>query len=102
MGTRHRTSFTFAPTLAPADRDAVLTAVDIRVGQIPNASGMAAPIGDRFHVSLDLGMVSRAACAGRAARRGDPARRRLRLRVLRRLRSHDGALRRVLRQAGDA
>jgi hypothetical protein len=72
-------TFTFDPTLAPADRDAVLTAVaharpeaqalitaidglvDIRVGQIPNASGMASPVGDRFQVSLDLGMVSRAA-----------------------------------------
>jgi hypothetical protein len=72
-------TFTFAPTLAPADRNAILTAVaharpevqaliaaidglvDVRVGHVPNASGMANPMGDRFHVSLDLGMVSRAA-----------------------------------------
>jgi hypothetical protein len=72
-------TFTFPPGLAPADRDAILTAVtharpeaqaliaaidglvDIRVGQVPGASGTAAPTGDRFLVSLDLGMVSRAA-----------------------------------------
>jgi hypothetical protein len=72
-------TFTFPPGLAPADRDVILTAVaharpeaqaiiaaidglvDIRVGQIPGASGMASPTGDRFLVSLDLAMVSRAA-----------------------------------------
>ncbi len=72
-------TFTFDPRLAPADRQAILTAVaharpeaqaliatidglvDIRVGQIPGAAGTAAPRRDRFLVSLDLGMVSRAA-----------------------------------------
>jgi hypothetical protein len=72
-------TFTFDPRLAPADREAILTAVaharpeaqaliaavdglvDIRVGQMADASGKAQPLGVRFLVSLDLGAISRSA-----------------------------------------
>jgi hypothetical protein len=71
-------TFMFPPGLAPSDRASILAAVvharpeaqaliaavdgfvDLRVGPIPGAAGTAQPLGDRFLVSLDLGMVWRA------------------------------------------
>jgi hypothetical protein len=73
-------TFTFDAGLAPADRNAILTAVaharpeaqaliaavdglvDIHVGTTrPGSVGTTQPLGDRFIVTLNLGVVSRAA-----------------------------------------